>query len=104
MVVGAVPVDLTAPTISGSAEKGQTLVEGHGTWTNEPTSYEYQWLRCNPAREECSAILGAVNQTYQAGQGDIGNTLVVQETADNESVRQPPEAIAATAVVKPIRL
>src|SRR5437764_2828283 len=39
----AVPVNSSPPTISGTAQQGKTLSESHGTWTNSPTSYTYQW-------------------------------------------------------------
>src|SRR5205807_990371 len=41
------PSNTTPPTITGEARRGKTLTEVHGTWTNNPTSYAYQWLQCN---------------------------------------------------------
>src|SRR5205085_9230687 len=41
-----VPINASPPTISGSTLQGQTLSEAHGTWSNGPTSYGYQWERC----------------------------------------------------------
>lgn len=40
---GSIPVNSTIPTITGMAQVGQTLTAGNGTWTNTPTSYQYQW-------------------------------------------------------------
>ena len=31
------------PTITGTAQVGKVLTANHGTWTNSPTSYSYQW-------------------------------------------------------------
>ena len=47
VVVPPVPVDSTLPTVTGTAQQGQTLTEHHGEWSNSPTGYVYQWLRCN---------------------------------------------------------
>jgi len=41
--IGAVPANTVAPSISGQPLSGQTLTADHGTWTNSPTSYSYQW-------------------------------------------------------------
>lgn len=43
-VDGAIPVNSVAPTISGTAQVGQTLtVSDNGTWSASPTSYTYRW-------------------------------------------------------------
>ena len=41
------PVNSAAPTITGTAQQGQTLTEAHGTWTNSPTGFTYQWQQCD---------------------------------------------------------
>ena len=104
VVTIAVPVNLTAPNIAGTAEKGQTLVESHGTWTNEPTTYTYKWERCNGAGEECALITGAENETYQATTADVGHTLRVEEIAANAGGESLATPSSATAAVVPIPL
>ena len=42
----AVPVNTSPPTVSGTPQQGQTLTEHNGAWSNEPTSFFYQWLQC----------------------------------------------------------
>lgn len=37
------PVVLEYPTITGTAQDGQTLTASTGLWANEPTGYAYQW-------------------------------------------------------------
>jgi hypothetical protein len=82
-VVPPVPVNAAPPTINGTAQQGKTLTEVHGTWTNEPTSYVYQWLQCESSGNGCLPILGASAQTYAPVAGDVGHAIRVQETASN---------------------
>src|ERR1700738_4748632 len=49
------PVNTSLPTITGTAQQGQTLTEHHGSWTHEPTSYSYQWLQCDNLGGGCLA-------------------------------------------------
>ena len=70
-----VPVNTAAPTITGTAQQSQTLTEHNGTWTNEPTSYSYQWQRCDTTGANCSPIAGAKEQTYTLGSADVGSTF-----------------------------
>ena len=94
------PVATSPPTISGAATQGQTLTENHGTWSNGPTGYSYQWERCNNAGNSCQAIVGATGQTYKLGAADVGNTITVQEAASNVSGAGSPATSSATAVVR----
>ncbi|HEV7585714.1 MAG TPA: choice-of-anchor D domain-containing protein, partial [Solirubrobacteraceae bacterium] len=93
------PANSTPPTITGTAQQGQTLTEHHGTWTNEPTGYKYQWLQCDSLGASCLAISGASAQTYVLAPGDVGHTLVVQETASNAGGQGAPAPSSATARV-----
>jgi hypothetical protein len=71
------------PQISGTYTAGQVLTEGGDTWSNSPTSFTYQWLRCTNGA--CNkAITNAGNaQTYLIKAADVGHTLEVQVTATN---------------------
>jgi Cellulase (glycosyl hydrolase family 5)/PKD domain/IPT/TIG domain/Carboxypeptidase regulatory-like domain/Putative Ig domain len=104
VITAAVPVNITPPTIVGTAQKEQTLVEQHGKWTNEPTGYKYEWLRCNKEGGECSPIPGAVNQTYLATAADVGDTLDVNEVAINGGGESAPATSKPSAVVAPVPL
>jgi hypothetical protein len=101
IVTAAKPVNLTAPSISGHAQQGETLTETHGTWTNQPTSYEYEWLRCNGEGKSCVAISGATEQTYLLTAADVSQTLMVKETARNAGGPSNPASSLASAVVLP---
>jgi iron transport multicopper oxidase len=96
-----VPVNTSAPTITGTAQQGQTLTEHHGVWTNEPTGYAYQWQRCDSAGATCKAI-GATGQTYVLGSEDVGHTIRVQETASNSFGAGSAASSSATAAVTPL--
>src|SRR5439155_14534339 len=75
--------------------------EGHGTWTNNPTSFEYQWLQCDGSGANCATIGGATSQTYVPVAEDVGHTIRVQETASNAGGSSQPASSAQTAVVLP---
>ena len=93
------PTELAAPSIAGAAEQGQLLSEVQGQWTNAPTSYSYQWERCNGAGTACSTIAGATAQTYTPTPADVGSTLSVQETVANSAGYGGPATSAPTAVI-----
>jgi hypothetical protein len=38
----ATPSNVSPPTISGTAQQGQTLTETNGVWTNTPTTFSYR--------------------------------------------------------------
>jgi hypothetical protein len=100
-VVSPAPTPVEAPTITGTAQQGQTLTEAHGKWTNEPTSFTYQWLQCDSSGNSCQPIFGATNQTYVVSAGDLEHTIRVHETATNEGGSGGPATSSATAVVVP---
>src|SRR5207245_2091353 len=99
-----VPVNSAPPTITGTDQQGRTLTEVHGTWTNEPTSFAYQWLLCEGSGANCKEITGAAAQTYVPTSSDVGHTIEVKETASNgggpgESATSAPTATVAKAPV-----
>lgn len=79
------PVNSSPPTISGSAQVGQTLTAQVGVWSNSPTAYSYQWQRCDTGGNACSTIGGATGSTYAVGSADAGHTIRVVVTASNSS-------------------
>jgi 5-hydroxyisourate hydrolase-like protein (transthyretin family) len=93
------PVNSAAPSISGEALEGLTLTESHGSWTNQPTAYSYQWQDCDSAGSNCSAIAGATSQTYTLSTNDVGHTIRVQESASNAAGTGGPVASVPTTVV-----
>lgn len=71
------PSNVSAPIIVGTAQEGNTLTVSTGTWTNNPTSFSYQWKRNG------IAISGATNTTYLIVSADIGSVLTCTVTAVN---------------------
>jgi hypothetical protein len=78
---------LTVPTISPSSglAEGVIVTASNGTWTSSPTSYGYQWQRCNSVGASCASISGATSQTYTVTSSDNGFTLRVAVTATASS-------------------
>ena len=68
------PSNSVAPTITGTAQPGNTLTCHAGTWTESPT-FAYQWDRNG------SAIGAATSSTYAVAGGDVGATLTCVVTA-----------------------
>jgi hypothetical protein len=79
----AAPTPTTAPAISGTTQVGSTLTASQGTWTGNPTSVAYAWLRCDADGNSCATIGGATSNTYVLTQADAGSTLRLSVTATN---------------------
>jgi Concanavalin A-like lectin/glucanases superfamily/Putative amidase domain/WD40-like Beta Propeller Repeat len=93
-------VPSSAPTISGSAEDGQTLTASPGVWSgvSEP-AYTYQWLRCDDAGAGCEVLAAATGDTYELTAADLTSTLRVLVSVHGSS--SWGQAIsAATAAVE----
>jgi hypothetical protein len=94
------PSNTAAPTISGTAQDGQTLTADSGTWSGTaPISYVYQWRRCDGSGSVCNDITGATAQTYTLVSGDVGVTIRALVTASNAGGSSSASS-AQTAVVQ----
>jgi fibronectin-binding autotransporter adhesin len=100
----------SAPTLSGTAEDGQTLSAAHGTWTGSPTiEYTYQWRRCNSEGASCADITGQPGDLHgpgsrcrahparsrhrdQRGGADIGNLRTQRNDRRTRSPKQRDSA------------
>lgn len=81
---GVAPANTTAPVVSGTATVGQTLTTTAGAWSGSPTSYSYQWRRCNSSGASCANVpANGTNSSYTLVTGDIGSTIRVVVTATN---------------------
>jgi len=81
--VPGAPKNQLKPVILGDAWVGQTLSAAHGRWSGSPTSFTYQWLRCDTVGGDCFAIAGATGETYGVRLADVYSTLRVDVTAKN---------------------
>jgi hypothetical protein len=95
------PANTSLPTISGTAEQGQTLAVTHGGWSNSPTTYAEQWALCPASSSSCSSIAGATGATFKipTTASYVGATIRVQETASNGAGAGAPARSAATSAV-----
>jgi hypothetical protein len=82
-VTMAPPANTAPPTISGTPTVGQTLTASNGTWTNNPTTFAYQWLRCNAGGNSCANVANGTQRTYTLVGADAGRTIRVRVTATN---------------------
>ena len=56
----AAPKNTSPPTISGTPKVGQTLTAANGSWSGNPTSYGYQWQRCDADVASCASIIARI--------------------------------------------
>jgi hypothetical protein len=93
------PAATVAPSVAGSARRGQPLTARVGAWTNSPTAYSYQWQRLVPDGWE--DIDAATKATYLPTSDDLGRRLRVNVVAANEdgsaSAASPPSAVVGAS-------
>lgn len=99
----AAPVNTAQPTITGTPAVGQTLTGTQGTWSNSPTSFTYQWVRCGADGgaadgSDCAVIGGASTTAYVVGAGDVGFRLRFRVTATNADGPNTAASNATAAV------
>jgi len=92
------PQNTALPAVSGSTVQGQVLSSSNGSWTNNPTSFAYQWSRCDASGANCTAIQGATANTYTLAAADVRSTMRSSVTATN-SAGSGSAVSAATPIV-----
>jgi hypothetical protein len=73
------------PTIIGGENPtpGTQLRSTRGTWTDTPTGYSRQWLRCDAGGSDCTEVTDRTRKSYTVRQPDVGHTLRVRVIASN---------------------
>jgi hypothetical protein len=80
------PVNTIAPALSSTAALKSWVSTSNGLWTSSsPMTFTYQWLRCDAAGRNCTAIAGAVYSRYRPDATSKGDRLRAQVTAQNAS-------------------
>jgi len=94
-------VNVSPPSIEGTAKVGSTLTIRPGTWsgTSSSTQYTFTWERCDASGEECAPIEAATASTYELLSADNGHTIRVVEEASELGVPAAPAISAVTSVV-----
>lgn len=77
------PVALTQPVISGILGSGNLLSATNGTWQYNPTSFIYQWFRCDNAGANCAVVPGATANTFTPTHDEENGQVKVAVTATN---------------------
>jgi len=77
------PQPITQPTVTGTPQEGQTLTGHNGRWANNPTDFNFFWMRCNANGGSCANIIGAHAATYTLNSVDVGNTVRFKVQARN---------------------
>jgi hypothetical protein len=100
-VPGTSPVSLSAPTIAGKVEQGQTVTVSAGSWRSESApSFGYAWLRCDARGANCLPIASQTSATYTVTSADVGHTLRAAVTATNQSGSSTATSSSTGLVVK----
>jgi len=100
-IVVALPALRKAPRISGRARVGKKLSGSHGSWTNTPTAYRYQWLRCNKRGRSCNRIRRATHSTYRLTGRDAGHRLRLRIIALNPAGSRMASSLPTARVPTP---
>ncbi len=100
------PGNSAEPSIAGVATVGSTLVATQGSWTQSPTSFSYQWVRCGrsggaPDGSNCAAIGGATTTSYIVATGDVNRRLRIRVTATNADGSRTVASNATAVVANP---
>jgi hypothetical protein len=95
--VMSTPINTSPPTITGTAQRLDTLTASAGQWSGGSISYGYQWQRY--ANGVWSNITDATGQTYTPAAADEGDAIRVQVTATNAAGSNPADSAATGQVI-----
>src|SRR5581483_10577734 len=61
--------------MSGTFVVGHVITAVPGSWSNNPTSFNYQWYLCNSGGTGCAAIPNATGPSYTLPSADLGHKI-----------------------------
>ena len=96
------PTNTARPTIGGDTIVGHELTADSGSWTGSPTSFAYQWLRCDTSGAFCFRVAGATGRTYGVRFADVYGTVRVAVTARNADGSRTIRSLPSD-VVQPVQ-
>jgi hypothetical protein len=100
------PLNVLAPTVSGTTTQGQTLSTTTGTWSDNSSTFTYAWQDCDSSGANCTSISGASASSYTLRASDVGHTLRAVVTATDaggsgSATSSATGAVAAAPVTAP---
>ena len=90
---------VAVPTVTGVATPPQTLTASPGDWSGAPSTYAYQWSRCDSTGTTCADIPGATAATYVVAAEDSGSQLRATVVASNSVSSSSATSALTTPVV-----
>lgn len=94
------PSVTAAPSVSGTAQQGQTLEASSGLWDGTlPIAYFYQWVRCQDG--SCTDIDSEVGTSYTLSALDVGATVKVRVRASNSAGFSDADSLETAVVIPP---
>jgi hypothetical protein len=84
---------------------GQTLTADNGAWSNGPTSFAYQWLRCNGGGNNCVSVANGTQNSYTLVGADAGHTIrarVIASNADGSNSAQSNATDVVASAAAPV--
>ena len=93
-LLGPSPVNISAPSTSGTTRVDSTLTASDGDWTVTDATFTYQWFRSD------IAIPGATNKTYVLTPDDALANIKVRVIAENPFGSATAFSSATTAIAK----
>jgi hypothetical protein len=89
------PANTALPVISGTAKAGSTLACSTGSWTQDPSSFKYQWSR------DGTPIVGATGASYKVQASDEQLKLTCTVIASNAKGPSSPATSKGVSVPVP---
>jgi hypothetical protein len=81
-----VPRPVMSPTIAGELVEGRTITTSTGVWADDPTSFAYEWRRCDVnfvGDTVCTPLAGETAASYDLVSADVDMFMRVIVTGTN---------------------